>query len=95
MGWKPLKDIERLLQLEPLKQFLPAAKKHVFDDQQLKGVCEAMLKADDHTVKSVCESLKGMPKENFGDDSYIPELLPRLWEQYDKSVRAFTIISRE
>lgn len=85
VGWKPLKDIHALLQLEPLKQFLPKAQKHDFDDQELKGVCENMLKADEETVKSVGEALKELPKDSFGHDTYIPDLLPRLWDQFDKT----------
>ena len=87
MGWKPLADIKPLIELKPLKQFHPVAQKHDFDDQQLKGVCEAMLKADEQTVKTVGEELQKFPKEAFGKDSYIPDLLPRLWSQYDKTVR--------
>jgi mannose-6-phosphate isomerase len=52
----------------------------------LKGVCEAMLKASEETVAQAGESLQKLPKEKFGKDSYIPDLLPRLWEQYDKTV---------
>jgi len=86
VGWKPLLDIDALLKLEPLQQFLPKARKRGFDDQMLKGVCEAMLKADEETVASVGESLKKLPKDAFGKDSYIPDLLPRLWDQYNKTV---------
>ena len=86
VGWKPLLDIDALLKLEPLQQFLPKARKRDFDDQMLKGVCEAMLKADEETVASAGESLKQLPKDAFGKDSYILDLLPRLWDQYDKTV---------
>jgi mannose-6-phosphate isomerase len=87
VGWKPLADIDALLKLEPLQQFLPAARKREFDDQMLKGVCQNMLKAEPQTVANVGEKLKGLPKEAFGKDGYIPDLLPRLWDQYDKTVR--------
>ena len=89
VGWKPLDDIKALLDLDCLKQFLPIVKKHDFDDQQLKGTCEAMLKADEQTVASVGEALKKLPKSAFGKDAYIPDLLPRLWDQYSKTVSSY------
>jgi mannose-6-phosphate isomerase len=33
----------------------------------------------------VYDTLKNTPAKNFGNHTYIPELLPRLAEQYDKS----------
>lgn len=84
-GFKPLKDIERLLQLEPLKQFLPKVKKPSFDDQTLKHVVSTMLKASEETVRKTNDALMKLPKDAFGDDTYIPGMIPRLSEQYDGS----------
>jgi len=84
-GFKPLKDIERLMQLPPLQAFLPEVKKPVFDDQQLKHIVKAMLMASEDAVRKTNDALAKIPKEQFGEHSYIPDLIPRLSEQYDKS----------
>jgi mannose-6-phosphate isomerase len=84
-GFKPLKDIQRLMELPPLQAFLPEVKKPDFDDQTLKHVVNAMLKASDDAVRKTNDALMQLPKEKFGADSYIPEMIPRLAEQYDKA----------
>jgi mannose-6-phosphate isomerase len=83
-GFKPLKDIERLLQLPPLQGFLPVVKKPDFDDQMLKHVVKMMLEASDKVIEKTNDALLKLPKDSFGPDSYIPELIPRLSKQYDK-----------
>lgn len=86
-GFKPLADIEYLLNLEPLQRFRPAAKKSTFDDQSLKLVVKAMLEASEDVVAETGARLRKIPKEDFGEKGkYIPDMLPRLWEQYDKTV---------
>ncbi|KAF2036180.1 mannose-6-phosphate isomerase [Setomelanomma holmii] len=84
-GFKPLKDIEQLLQLPPLQPFLPEVKKPDFDDQTLKHVVKAMLQASEDAVRKTNDALMALPKEKFGKDSYIPDMIPRLSEQYDKT----------
>ncbi|KAH7090783.1 mannose-6-phosphate isomeras-like protein [Paraphoma chrysanthemicola] len=84
-GFKPLKDIDALMQLPPLQPFLPQIKKPEFDDQTLKHVVRTMLEASDETVRKTNDALMALPKENFGKDSYIPDMIPRLIEQYDKA----------
>ena len=44
-----------------------------------------MLSASDEAVKKTNDALLALKKEDFGKDSYIPELIPRLSEQYDKT----------
>ncbi|KAF2185259.1 mannose-6-phosphate isomerase [Zopfia rhizophila CBS 207.26] len=83
-GFKPLADIERLLQLPPLQVFLPRIKKPEFDDQTLKYVVKAMLQASEEAIAKANDALVELPKDAFGKDSYIPQLLPRLVKQYDK-----------
>ena len=83
MGFKPLKDIQSLLELEPLRKFLPSIKKADFDDQTLKHVVRVMLKASEDDVRETNEALLKLPKEKFGEATYIPELIPRLSKQYD------------
>ena len=84
-GFKPLEDIEKLLQLQPLQQFLPPVKKPRFDDQTLKHVVKTMLETSAETIKNVNDALQELPKSDFGKDTYIPDLIPRLSKQYDKT----------
>jgi mannose-6-phosphate isomerase len=84
-GFKPLEDIERLLQLEPLQTFLPQVKKPSFDNQTLKHVVRSMLEASEDTVRNTNDALMKLSKDSFGKDSYIPDMIPRLSEQYDKA----------
>jgi mannose-6-phosphate isomerase len=44
-----------------------------------------MLSASDKEITEVYETLTTVPAKDFGDYAYIPELLPRLADQYDKS----------
>ncbi|KAL5426104.1 hypothetical protein PMIN04_002151 [Paraphaeosphaeria minitans] len=84
-GFKPLKDIERLMKLAPLQPFMPTVKKPNFDDQTLKHVVKSMLTASDEAIKETNNALLDLSKEQFGEDSYIPEMIPRLFKQYDKT----------
>ncbi|KAF2829636.1 mannose-6-phosphate isomerase [Ophiobolus disseminans] len=84
-GFKPLKHIQRLMELPPLQAFMPRVKKPDFDDQTLKHVVKAMLEASDDAVRKTNDALMDLPKEQFGEDTYIPEMIPRLSKQYDKS----------
>ena len=84
-GFKPLKRIQRLLELPPLQAFLPQVKKPDFDDQTLKHVVRAMLEASDDAVRKTNDALMDLSKDQLGEDSYIPEMIPRLSEQYDKT----------
>lgn len=73
------------MQLPPLQAFLPEVKKPAFDDQQLKHIVKAMLMASEDAVRKTNDALAKIPKEQFGEHSYIPDLIPRLAEQYDKT----------
>ncbi|KAH9865307.1 hypothetical protein IAQ61_009254 [Plenodomus lingam] len=85
VGFKPLKEIESLLQLAPLKVFLPEIKKPDFDDQTLKHVVKMMLSASEDTVRKTNDALLALPKDSFGSHTYIPDLIPRLSKQYDQA----------
>ncbi|KAF2847135.1 mannose-6-phosphate isomeras-like protein [Plenodomus tracheiphilus IPT5] len=85
VGFKPLKEIQHLLQLAPLKIFLPEVQKPEFDDQTLKHVVKTMLTASEATVRKTNDALLALPKDSFGSHTYIPDLIPRLSEQYDKA----------
>lgn len=84
-GFKKLGDIAQLMDLEPLQQFLPKVKKPEFDDQVLKHVVRTMLEADEDTVRKTNDALTKLSKDSFGKFSYIPDMIPRLAEQYDKT----------
>ncbi|MCJ1305680.1 hypothetical protein MMC08_008496 [Hypocenomyce scalaris] len=81
-GWKPLNDIQVLFNtLEPLNKFLPD--KHIhFNNETLKSICQNILECSDEIIKSTQEQIGKLPKEAFGKQSYILELLPRLQSQY-------------
>jgi mannose-6-phosphate isomerase len=83
-GFKPLNQIHSLLKLEPLKQSLPDANSSKFDQSTLKEVLKAMLKAPPEVIKELNRALQKLPKDSFGSDTYIPDLIPRLAEQYDE-----------
>ncbi|KAF1924652.1 mannose-6-phosphate isomerase [Didymella exigua CBS 183.55] len=83
VGFKPLETIQKLFGLEPLNKFLPKVQKPEFDDQTLKTVVENLLKASEDDVKNTNKALLDLPKDKFGNETYIPELIPRLSEQYD------------
>jgi mannose-6-phosphate isomerase len=44
-----------------------------------------MLEASEETVRKTNEALEKLPASDFGDDTYIPKLIPRLSKQYDKA----------
>ncbi|KAK3061292.1 hypothetical protein LTS18_006595 [Coniosporium uncinatum] len=84
-GFKPLEQINKLMNLEPLQQFRPDVKKSDFDDQSLKHVVKAILSASDETIAKAQEGMSKLDKSAFGPDNYIPGLIPRLQGQYDKT----------
>jgi mannose-6-phosphate isomerase len=73
------------MKLAALKQFLPDVEKPDFDDQTLKHVVRKMLEASEETVRKTNDALEKLPAADFGDDTYIPKLVPRLSKQYDKA----------
>lgn len=85
VGFKPKNDILALLQLAPLQQFLPSEENLHFDDESLKHVCKFLLEADEKTVASTQDGLSKLSASEFGSQSYMLELLPRLQDQYGKT----------
>jgi mannose-6-phosphate isomerase len=51
----------------------------------LRQIVGKILSASDEEIIKDYTALSKMPTKDFGKQSYIPELLPRLAEQYDKS----------
>ncbi|KAF2803515.1 mannose-6-phosphate isomeras-like protein [Mytilinidion resinicola] len=85
VGFKPLKDIESLMQLAPLQPYMPLIKKPRFDDQTLKHVVKTMLMASDEDISKTTAALLNIPRDSFGEETYIPDMIPRLAEQYDQT----------
>ena len=84
-GFKLLDAIDRLMKLRLLQVFLPQVKKPESDDQTLKYIVKRMLEASDEVIRKTNDALMQLPKEAFGEDGYIPEMIPRLSKQYDKT----------
>ncbi|TVY73579.1 Mannose-6-phosphate isomerase [Lachnellula suecica] len=86
VGFKPLPDIQHLFTSIPiLKSRFINGSQTTFDSETLRGLVGKILSASDKEITEVYETLRKAPKESFGEHTYIPELLPRLAEQYDKS----------
>ncbi|KAA8633998.1 hypothetical protein SMACR_09165 [Sordaria macrospora] len=82
-GWKPLSDIVPLFQLPFLKQFVPPGTTDTWTDATLREITRSLLKAEEGSVESIAQSLLKTPKEDLGPkNDYIPDLIPRLQEQY-------------
>jgi mannose-6-phosphate isomerase len=86
VGWKPLPEIQELFTTIPkLKSRFINESQTRFNGETLKQVVSKILSASDNEIVEVYETLKKAPAKEFGKHTYIPELLPRLAEQYDKS----------
>jgi mannose-6-phosphate isomerase len=79
-GWKPLSHIKTLFGLNHLAKYLP--KTAEFNDEALRQVCKALLKAPSKEVIQTTKDLQSIPESHFGAHSYIPSLLARLAKQY-------------
>ena len=81
-GFKPNSDIQILFdQLEPLKKFWPTNHGD-FNNESVKAICLNILDASDETIKGTQKDLQRLPRELFGEQAYILDILPRLQEQY-------------
>jgi mannose-6-phosphate isomerase len=85
VGWKPLPEIQKLFSTIPIlsSKFLGSGNVH-FNAETLKKIVYQILSASDAEIVEIYETLKSTPKADFGSHGYIPELLPRLAEQYSK-----------
>ena len=81
-GWKRNEDIQALFDsLEPLQKFLPNKNDRI-TDRVLRKVCTNIFNASDSQIKSVQRDLANIPRETFGPQDYVLDLLPRLHGQY-------------
>jgi len=83
-GFKPSEQIERLMQLAPLKQFLPSGSSKI-DNDTLREVVRSMLKAEESTVEKSVGELEKLSDSDLKEDAYIKGLIPRLIDQYGKT----------
>lgn len=82
VGWKATPDIQILFDvLQPIQKFLPSGQTH-FNNETLKRICQNILTSSDESIKECQEQLGKIPREKFGKQSYILDLLPRLQGQY-------------
>lgn len=44
-----------------------------------------MLEASDEVIRKTNDALMQLPKEALGEDGYVPEMIPRLSKQYNKT----------
>jgi mannose-6-phosphate isomerase len=51
----------------------------------LRRIVEQILSLPDEEIAFIYKNLRGAPAKAFGNHTYIPELLPRLAQQYDNS----------
>ncbi|KAL8897612.1 MAG: hypothetical protein Q9207_007128 [Kuettlingeria erythrocarpa] len=83
-GWKATDDIRVLFDvLPPIKRFLPA-QTAPFNNETLRQVCQNILTASDEEIRKTQDELAKTPRDNYGEQAYILDLLPRLQEQYSK-----------
>ncbi|KAL2814288.1 RmlC-like cupin domain-containing protein [Aspergillus granulosus] len=84
VGFKPLVDIETLMAIKPLDQFVPAHA--TFDDELLRKICHILLQLPPETVSETVSAVLSLPVELFAPDHrYVPGLLNRLSRQYTDS----------
>lgn len=84
VGFKPLDDLQKLMKLPPLQQFLPEGDHQKFSDETVREICGTMLTASESTVASVHDQLSKISREDLGSQAYILDLLPRVAQQYSK-----------
>ncbi|KAI9849031.1 MAG: hypothetical protein M1837_005922 [Sclerophora amabilis] len=86
VGWKPLQAIQSLFSSIPAlqKRFVPEEQVH-FNAETLQQIVFRILSASDDMIKDTQDDLQSLPREVFGKDAYMADLLPRLIEQYSKT----------
>ena len=81
-GWKAMPDIQALFDnLQPIKKFLPSGQTR-FSNETLRQICRNILTASDESIKECQEQLGKIPREMFGKQASVLDLLPRLQGQY-------------
>lgn len=82
VGWKATPDIQALFDdLQPIQKFLPSGQTQ-FNNETLRRVCHNILTSSEDSIKECQEQLSKTPREKFGKQAYVLDLLPRLQGQY-------------
>jgi len=84
VGFKPLNDLQKLMDLPPLQQFIPDGDDNHFNDDTVRKICGSLLTASESTVAGVYDQLAKITPDVLGSQAYILDLLPRLAQQYSK-----------
>ncbi|PYH78438.1 mannose-6-phosphate isomerase, class I [Aspergillus uvarum CBS 121591] len=85
-GFKPLAEIEQLLKVKPLDQFVPPGQTSGLDDELLREICRILLTLPPSIVAETVKELLEIPESRFGPNQrYIPGLLDRLRKQYPET----------
>ncbi|KAF7895437.1 uncharacterized protein EAF01_009399 [Botrytis porri] len=86
VGWKPISDIQSLFTSIPVltSKFLSSSSDTI-DKDTLKSIVHKILSLSDEEIKSIYNTLKDTPSSKFPNSPYIPDLLPRLADQYSAS----------
>ncbi|KAL8921968.1 MAG: hypothetical protein Q9208_005422 [Pyrenodesmia sp. 3 TL-2023] len=83
-GWKSTEDIQVLFDVLPaIKRFLPA-QTEPFNNETLRQICQKILTASDEEIAKTQDELAQTPREKYGEQAYMLDLLPRLQKQYSK-----------
>jgi mannose-6-phosphate isomerase len=82
-GFKPNDQIAYLMKLDCMHKFLPDTMESEFSKEAVKKVVRNILNADEDALQATYDALTAAHPASFGPDTYIPELAPRLAEQYD------------
>ena len=86
VGWKRLPDIQSLFTNIPTMKSRFLKHQTQFNHETLKKLVGDILSLPDDDITSIYNNLRSTPKSDFGMHySYIPDLLPRLAEQYNAS----------
>ena len=82
-GWKPLNEVRELFaSLAPVRHYASSAQRADFNFDALCQVVGNILKDTDENLEKAQEGLKKLPSTAFGGATHIPQLLPRLQDQY-------------
>lgn len=84
-GWKPLDVIQETFDaLPPLRKYLNHEHSRM-DNDDLRNFVVAMLKDSEEGTEQVQKQLASTSREQYGNQSYILDLLPRLQDQHGKT----------
>ena len=78
-GFKPFASIVALFSLPPLRKYYPT---EPLTESGLKDLCTQLLQLDEASAQAIQEGLTQVPRELYGEQAYILDLLPRIQKQY-------------